>query len=59
MHVWLDRRRRILSSPPHETLYAVQDYSLLRTDHNGWIHLSTDSEQLWVEVERKTRPEKI
>ena len=39
--------------PSPETLQAVQDYTLLRTDHNGWIQLSTDGEQLWVEVERK------
>ena len=26
---------------------------LLRTDRKGWIELSTDGEQLWVEVERK------
>ncbi|GAG82369.1 unnamed protein product, partial [marine sediment metagenome] len=38
--------------PSPETLAAVEGYTLLRTDHNGWIQLSTDSEQLWVEVER-------
>ena len=38
--------------PSPETLQAVQDYNLLRTDRNGWIQLSTDGEQLWVEVER-------
>jgi hypothetical protein len=36
-----------------ETLEAVQGYTLLRTDRNGWIELSTDGEQLWVEVERR------
>jgi predicted membrane metal-binding protein len=25
----------------------------LRTDRNGWIELSTDGEQMWVEVERR------
>jgi competence protein ComEC len=39
--------------PSPETLEAVSNYSLLRTDRNGWIELSTDGEQLWVEVERK------
>jgi competence protein ComEC len=39
--------------PNPETLEAVTGYSLLRTDLNGWIHLSTDGEQMWVEVERK------
>ncbi len=28
-------------------------YSLLRTDRMGWIRLSTDGRQLWVEVERQ------
>ncbi|RME87787.1 MAG: ComEC/Rec2 family competence protein [Anaerolineae bacterium] len=38
--------------PSEETLQAVEDYSLLRTDRHGWIHLSTDGERMWVEVER-------
>jgi len=36
-----------------ETLEAVEGYTLLRTDQNGWIELSTDGEQMWVEVEKK------
>ncbi len=39
--------------PSAEALQAVDGYNLLRTDQNGWIQLSTDGEQLWVEVERK------
>jgi beta-lactamase superfamily II metal-dependent hydrolase len=39
--------------PNPETLEAVAGYSLLRTDLHGWIHLSTDGEQMWVEVERR------
>jgi competence protein ComEC len=39
--------------PDPETLQAVQGLNLLRTDRNGWIHLSTDGEQMWMEVERK------
>jgi competence protein ComEC len=39
--------------PDPETLEAVEGYTLLRTDQHGWIHLSTDGEQMWVEVERK------
>jgi hypothetical protein len=31
----------------------VDGYTLLRTDRNGWIQLSTDGEQLWIEVERQ------
>jgi competence protein ComEC len=38
--------------PSQETQDAVESYTLLRTDRNGWIQLSTDGEQLWVEVER-------
>jgi beta-lactamase superfamily II metal-dependent hydrolase len=39
--------------PSPETIEAVNDYSLLRTDRNGWVEMTTDGEQLWVEVERK------
>jgi competence protein ComEC len=38
--------------PSKETLEAVQGYTLLRTDRDGWIELSTDGERMWVEVER-------
>ncbi len=36
-----------------ELVAALQAYTLLRTDKNGWINLSTDGEELWVEVERR------
>ena len=39
--------------PSPETLAAVAGYTLLRTDENGWIELSTDGKQMWVEVERR------
>jgi len=39
--------------PSPETLEALQGYTLLRTDQNGWIELTTDGKQMWVEVERK------
>ena len=39
--------------PDAETMQALKDYTMLRTDRNGWIELSTDGEQLWVEVERR------
>jgi beta-lactamase superfamily II metal-dependent hydrolase len=32
--------------PDAETLAALQGYTLLRTDRNGWIELATDGEQL-------------
>jgi beta-lactamase superfamily II metal-dependent hydrolase len=39
--------------PDPETLEAIDGYSVLRTDRDGWIRLSTDGENLWVEVERR------
>jgi len=37
--------------PSPETLQASRGYTLLRTDQNEWIELTTDGEQMWVEVE--------
>jgi competence protein ComEC len=37
--------------PSPETLEALEGYTLLRTDQHGWVHLTTDGSQLWVEVE--------
>jgi hypothetical protein len=31
----------------------VEGYTLLRTDRIGWIELTTDGQQMWVEVERR------
>jgi competence protein ComEC len=39
--------------PSPETLDLLQGYTVLRTDRNGWIELSTDGEQMWVEVEKR------
>lgn len=39
--------------PEAETLEAIAGYPVLRTDLNGWIELSTDGQQIWVEVERR------
>jgi len=39
--------------PSSETLEALQGYTVLRTDRDGWIELTTDGEQMWVEVEKK------
>ncbi len=39
--------------PDQDTLDAVQEITLLRTDRNGWITVSTDGEGMWVEVEKK------
>jgi competence protein ComEC len=38
--------------PDGETLEAIKDYSLLRTDQNGWIEITTNGEQMWVNVEK-------
>lgn len=39
--------------PDRETLDMLGGYSLLRTDQHGWIHLSTDGNQMWVEIEKR------
>jgi hypothetical protein len=39
--------------PDPEALEAVYGYSMLKTDLNGWVRLSTDEEQVWAEVERR------
>jgi competence protein ComEC len=38
--------------PDGEVLKALKDYSLLRTDESGWIEVTTDGTQMWVNVER-------
>jgi competence protein ComEC len=38
--------------PDGETLEIVKDYALFRTDVNGWIEISTNGSQMWVNVER-------
>lgn len=38
--------------PDVETLEAVKERTLLRTDANGWIELSSDGNLFWLEVER-------
>jgi len=39
--------------PDPETLDALAGHSLLRTDLNGWIELTTDGNALWAKVERR------
>ncbi len=41
------------AQPDAETLQAVAGHSLLRTDRHGWIEITTDGKQMWVEVEKK------
>jgi beta-lactamase superfamily II metal-dependent hydrolase len=42
----------VAGDPSPETIEAGQGYTLLRTDRDGCIELTTDGEQMWVEVER-------
>jgi hypothetical protein len=42
----------VLGLPDPETLDAVGPRTLLRTDANGWIEIISDSQSIWVEVER-------
>jgi competence protein ComEC len=39
--------------PDREVLDSVKDFDLLRTDQNGWVEVTTDGKQMWVNVERK------
>ena len=39
--------------PDPETLQALEGYTLLRTDRNGWIEITTDGEQMCVEVGKR------
>jgi competence protein ComEC len=39
--------------PDREVLEVVEEYALLRTDQNGWIEITTNGEQMWVNVERQ------
>ena len=39
--------------PSPETIQALDGYNLVRTDQNGWIEITTDGKQMWVETERK------
>ena len=38
--------------PDAKTLQTWEGYTLLRTDRNGWIELTTDGEQMWIEARR-------
>ena len=38
--------------PDRETLEALTSAPLLRTDEHGWVEISTDGQQMWVEVEK-------
>lgn len=42
--------------PSPETLEAVADYNVLRTDYYGWITITTDGVTMTVETERRPAP---
>ncbi|HET9908649.1 MAG TPA: ComEC/Rec2 family competence protein, partial [Anaerolineales bacterium] len=39
--------------PDTEVLETIEDYALLRTDESGWVEISTNGEQMWVNVEHQ------
>ncbi len=39
--------------PQQSLLDAIEGYNLLRTDANGWIEITTDGQQMWIQSERK------
>lgn len=46
--------------PHKETLENVADFPLLRTDYNGWIEVTTDGAEMWIEVEKQAQnPDEI
>ena len=38
--------------PDDETLRALDGYELLRTDLDGWLHLTTNGDEMWMEKEK-------
>ena len=41
---------------PQEEIQAVLDeHPGLRTDYNGWIHVATDGERVWFDVQKQTQ----
>lgn len=42
-----------LSPADGQAAQALKGYPLLRTDQNGWIEVTTDGKQMWVDVEKR------
>ncbi|HSJ87664.1 MAG TPA: ComEC/Rec2 family competence protein [Anaerolineales bacterium] len=38
--------------PDREVMETIKDYDVIRTDQNGWVEVTTDGNQMWVNVER-------
>jgi competence protein ComEC len=45
--------------PDQETLEALHATPLLRTDQNGWVHITTDGLQMWIEAEKTPKSEQL
>jgi competence protein ComEC len=39
--------------PAQSVIESIHNTTLLRTDRNGWIEVTTDGETMWVDVQRK------
>jgi beta-lactamase superfamily II metal-dependent hydrolase len=39
--------------PDTAVMELIEDYEVMRTDRNGWVEVTTDGRQMWVNVERK------
>jgi beta-lactamase superfamily II metal-dependent hydrolase len=58
---WIDRLDPLvvlyagneLTWPEPGIIEALQGRNVLRTDRNRWVHVSTDGEQMWVDVEKR------
>jgi len=50
---WIIGGARDLQAVFPRTLELMESYTILLADRNGWIELSTDGEQMWVEVEKR------
>jgi len=42
-----------LQAPGVESLAALHGYTVLRSDQNGWVEVTTDGKQMWVETEKR------
>jgi competence protein ComEC len=51
LSIGADDRRGL---PDPEVLAALEGYTLLRTNRDGWIRLITDGERMWVDVEESS-----
>jgi len=39
--------------PQEEIKAMLEDYPSLRTDYNGWIHVATDGQQVWFDIQKQ------